>query len=178
MILQCANCERHYDAGTLERGNVVRCECGDLLVVPDPEQLEAAAMLGEYLERWAQDFGKTADSLKVDGGWEFIAGSVVVRIAHDEAEQTISIESILLPIPEDEDRRLSLFSRLLELNHRRTGEARFAIHGGQVTVTFTRPTLGLDYLEFQRAVEEVARTADDYDDELSAEFGAAATDDE
>jgi hypothetical protein len=176
VILSCAHCDRQYDAAELEPRSVVRCECGNLLIVPDPEQLESPTVIHEYLERWAGESGKTAASLQVDGGWEFVAGSAIVRIEHDLSENTISIESLLMSIPDAAERRLALFAKLLELNYRATGEARFAVHRGQVTISFTRPTLGLDYLEFQRAVEEVARTADDYDEELAAEFGARIDD--
>ena len=178
MILHCGKCDRHFDAAGVEPRSVVRCECGDLLMVPDPEQLEAANVIPQYLERWAQEFGKSAESFQAGDGWEFIAGSAMIRIEHDAVEQTFSVESVLLPVPDNERRRLDLYSRLLELNYRRTGEARFAVQSDQVVVTFSRPTLGLDYLEFQRAVDEVARAADDYDDELTAEFGDATVGEE
>ena len=171
MIVECGQCRRRYDAATLDSRAVVRCECGDLLIVPDAEQLENLAVVEKYLERWAEEHGQSAEQLRAHGGWEFIAGSALVRVEHDPAEETVTIEAALLAVPEAADKQLPLFTRLLELNHRKTGEARFAVREQEVVVTFTRPTLGLDYVEFQRAVEEVARTADDYDDELTAEFG-------
>jgi hypothetical protein len=63
-----------------------------------------------------------------------------------------------------------LFRRVLTLNYRSTGEARFALRGEDVAVTFTRSAIGLDYIEFLHAVESVCRTADDYDDELREAF--------
>jgi hypothetical protein len=75
-----------------------------------------------------------------------------------------------MPLPEAEPQRLALFEKLLRLNYHQTGEARFAVDGDEVIITFTRPTLGLDYHEFLQAVEQVAAAADDFDDELRREF--------
>jgi len=178
MIVECGQCQRKYDASTLEPRAVVHCQCGDLLIVPEGEQLETLHVVEKYLDRWAQEHGQSAEQLRANQGWEFIAGSALVRVEQDAADETVTIEAAMLPVPEKAETQLALFTRLLELNHRTTGEARFAVRDQEVVVTFTRPTLGLDYLEFQRAIEEVARTADDYDDELTAEFGAAEENDE
>jgi len=170
MILPCAHCGRQYDVGAVPPGGAVACECGDLLSVPSPEDLENETVVRQFVERWAQACNTTAEALTANGGWEFIAGSAEVRIEHDAAEATLTIRAVLLAVPEEPPRRLALFDKLLHLNYHDTGEARFAVLGGDVVVTFTRPTLGLDYHEFQQAIEQVARTADDYDDELRREF--------
>ena len=171
MIVDCAHCGRQYDVGQLTAGQAVACECGDLLCVPSPEELEGPQVVEKFVERWAEACDTSAGALAVEGGWEFIAGSVEVRVEHDDEAATITIRSALLPVPQEPSRRAALFEKLLHLNHRQTGEARFAVAEGEVLVTFTRPTLGLDYHEFQQAVEQVARVADDYDDELLGEFG-------
>ena len=173
MILLCAHCGKSYDAAGLEGGSVVQCACGDWLSVPEADALTGASMIGAYVERWAAACGTTAEALAVDGGWEFIAGSAQVRIQHDAEDDSLTVYSTLLVVPEQAAQRLPLFTKLLELNYRRTGEARFALADSEVLVTFTRPTQGLDFHEFQRAIEEVARTADDYDDELQTEYGDA-----
>ena len=82
----------------------------------------------------------------------------------------LTIDSTILTLPDHLPAEPDLLRRLLELNHRATGEARFALVGRNVVVTFTRPTLGLDYEEFETAITAVTRTADDYDDQLQAEF--------
>jgi hypothetical protein len=170
MILDCARCGREYDAGALEAGAAVACECGDVLCVPAADDLEHPEVVKQFVQRWAGSCDTTAEALAVEGGWEFVAGSAVVRIEHDAQEATLTIRSSVMPLPADEPQRLALFEKLLRLNYHRTGEARFALDGGEVIVTFTRPTLGLDYHEFQQAVEQVAATADDFDEELLREF--------
>lgn len=175
MILQCVHCGRHYDAGGASAGQAIACQCGDLLSVPSPEDLEDGQVVMEFVERWAQSCDTTAAALASGEGWEFIAGSVEIGLKHDAAAGTITIRSSVMPLPEDDAARLALYARLLELNYQQTGEARFALADDEVIVTFTRPTLGLDYHEFQQAIDQVARTADDYDDELRLDFlGQAA----
>lgn len=173
MILDCTHCGREYDVGQLEAGATVACACGDLLCVPAIEDLEQAGVVRQFVERWANSCDTTAAALAVDGGWEFLAGSAAVLIQHNAQTAVITIRSSLLPLPEDAGLRLALYEKLLRLNYQQTGEARFAIDGNEVIVTFTRPTLGLDYHEFQQAVAEVAATADDFDDELRREFSPA-----
>jgi hypothetical protein len=170
MIVECVHCGRQYDACEAPAASAVACQCGDLLAVAAPEDLEGEEVVKQFIERWARSCDTTADALAVADGWEFIAGSAAISIGHDAAAGTLTIRSSLLPLPQDEALRLALFQRLLELNYQQTGEARFALADDEVIVTFTRPTLGLDYHEFQQAVEQVARTADDFDDELRQEF--------
>ena len=175
MILDCVHCGRQYDAGGIISGTAIACACGDLLAVPTHEELEDEAVVKQFVHRWAKSCDTTADALAVAGGWEFIAGSAAIRIEQDTATATLTIRASLLPLPDGDSARLALFQRLLELNYQHTGEARFAIADGEVIVTFTRPTLGLDYHEFQQAVEQVARTADDFDDELRLQFFPTAS---
>jgi hypothetical protein len=176
MIVDCIHCGRQYDAAGVSSGSAIACQCGDLLAVAVPEELEGEEVVKQFIERWAKSCDTTAEALAVEAGWEFIAGSAAIRIDHDAAAGSLTIRSSLLPLPEDASARLALFERLLQLNFQQTGEARFAIADAEVIVTFTRPTLGLDYHEFRQAVEQVARTADDFDDELRQEFlGAPAS---
>lgn len=170
MIVQCARCGREYDAGQLSAGSAVNCECGDLLCVPGADDLEHPEVVKEFVDRWARSCDTTAEALAVDGGWEFLAGSAEVRIEHDAEEATLTIRSDVMTLPADAQQRAALFEKLLRLNYHQTGEARFAIDGDEVIITFTRPTLGLDFHEFQQAVDQVASTADDFDDELRREF--------
>lgn len=174
MILDCAHCGREYDVGRLEPGAAVSCECGDLLCVPAAEDLEHPEVVQQFVQRWASACDTTAEALAVEGGWEFVAGSAVVRIEHDAEQATLTIRSAVMPLPDADPQRLALYEKLLRLNYHQTGEARFAVDGAEVIITFTRPTLGLDYHEFQQAVEQVAATADDFDDELRREFGLEA----
>jgi hypothetical protein len=176
MIVQCARCGSEYDAGQLAAGSSVQCQCGDLLCVPAADDLERPEVVQQFVERWARSCDTTAEALAVDGGWEFLAGSAEVRIEHDAEEATLTIRSDVMALPADAAHRAALLEKLLRLNYQQTGEARFAIDGEEVIITFTRPTLGLDFHEFTQAVDQVAATADDFDDELRREFGEAELD--
>lgn len=170
MLLRCAQCESHYDASGLEPGTVVTCPCGDVLLVPDLEGVEEAVLIENYMRRLATEEGVKLEDLSRGDGWELQRGSARVRLDYCQPEDRLTIESTILPVPNDPAKQPRLFRRILELNYRSTGEARFALRGNEVLVTFTRSALGLDYVEFVHAVESVCRTSDDYDDELRSAF--------
>jgi len=170
MILSCGRCHAQYDVSDKEPGAFVSCTCGDVLVVPQLDCTEAGPMISKYVQRLAADEGAKLDSTSPDGHWEFRRGSARIEIAFDPRDATLTIESAVMPLPADAAQRNLLFARVLELNHRSTGEARFATRGGELIVTFTRDVTGLDYVEFVSAVASVSRTSDDYDDELRATF--------
>jgi hypothetical protein len=148
VIVQCARCGCEYDAGHLAAGSAVACQCGDLLCVPAADDLEHPEVIEQFVERWAKSSDTTADALAVDGGWEFLAGSAEVRIEHDAEDAALTIRSSVMTLPADAKRRAAMMEKLLRLNYQQTGEARFAIDADEVIITFTRPTLGLDYHEF------------------------------
>lgn len=174
MILQCGHCKARYDASGQDPGAQVACACGDFLTVPDLEMMEAETMIEKYLQRLAEEEGIPLDPKAQGNRWEFQRGSARIRLEFDPENDALTIESVIMPLPAQANPREKLFQKILELNYRSTGEARFALHGGNVVVTFTRSGTGLDYLEFSSAMQSVCRTADDYDDELRAEFLPAA----
>jgi hypothetical protein len=176
VILCCERCGRRYDAAELEPGRAARCLCGDLLARPDMSELDQGRLVEQYVARWAEASGTKAEALAVGGGWEFIAEGTPVRVEHDAELAAVTFRSAPWPLPEAAERRLALCEQLLAWNDRRTGQARFALADGEAVATFTRPVLGLDYHEFQRAVEEVARAADDFDEEIRATTDSESAD--
>jgi T3SS (YopN, CesT) and YbjN peptide-binding chaperone 1 len=170
MVLRCTQCYSLYDASGLEPGTAVTCQCGDALLVAELEAMEGAVLIENYMRRLATDEGLKLEDLSRGDGWELQRGSARVRLDYAPKEEQLTIESTILSLPADAAKQPRLFRRILELNYRATGEARFALRGDEVVVTFTRSVIGLGYVEFLHAVESVCRTADDYDDELRSAF--------
>lgn len=67
MIVTCANCGEHYDAAGLAAGAALACACGDRICIASAEELEAA-VVKQYIERYATACGTTADALATEGG--------------------------------------------------------------------------------------------------------------
>ena len=182
MILTCDKCGASYDAADLSPAQPIRCQCGDLLLVPEADAIPQTDVVERYVERWSSAHGLSAAQLaeKNDAddsaaepasAWHFVAGSGLIHIAHDHHRSELAISATLMPLPANAQSRHDLCRRVLTLNLHHTGEARFALDRDQLVVTTRRPTLGLDFHEFQSLVECVARAADDFDDELREEFG-------
>ena len=179
MILCCGHCDSQFDVSGRETGTFVRCTCGDVLVVPQLECMEAAIMIGKYVQRLVAEEGIKLDSAAPADRWVFQRGSARIEIAFDAQDNDVTVQSVIMPLPVDAARRHALFQKVLELNHRSTGEARFAILAGDLIVTFTRDVAGMDYVEFHSAIASVSRTTDDYDDELRRAFlGEVTTSDD
>ena len=176
MIINCGRCKALYDVSGQPAGGCVTCACGDVLIIPDLKDMEGTTVIHNYVRRLAEEEDLRLDLKTGDSCWEFQRGSARIEITYDEAEETITVESVIMPLPLKASYLQPLFQRVLELNHCSTGEARFAICEGNIVVTFTRDILGLDYTEFHSAVASVSRTADDYDDELILDFGVATSD--
>lgn len=170
MILKCSNCLNEYDVSEQEADASIKCECGDVIVVPEFADLEGVMLINKYIELLAKEEQLDLEQVKNDEGWELQRGSARIQISYDKNDDLLTIESSIMPLPNEESSQFKLGQRLLKLNHRDTGLARFATTGNQVLVTFSRDTIGLDYPEFHHAIECVCRTADDYDDILRAEF--------
>jgi hypothetical protein len=126
MILSCGRCHAQYDASDKEPGTFASCTCGDVLVVPQLDYTEAGVMIAKYVQRLAADEGIRLDSTSPDGRWEFYRGSARIEIAFAPKEGALTIESLVMPLPADTAQRNLLFAKVLDLNHRSTGESRFA----------------------------------------------------
>ncbi|TAE57328.1 MAG: YbjN domain-containing protein [Nostocales cyanobacterium] len=105
--------------------------------------------------------------------WKFKYGSVEVfiRLTGLSDEDTITVWSSVLKLPAKDETTLMRY--LLELNCTSTFEARFGIIDNQVVVISTRTVAELSPGEISRIITVVATIADDNDEALISEFGAA-----
>jgi Putative bacterial sensory transduction regulator len=105
--------------------------------------------------------------------WKFKYGSVEVFVqlpgVGEEDELTVWAAVIKLPTKNDS----GLLRKLMELNWSSTFESKFAIVDNQVVVCAKRTLAELSPAEVSRNITIVATVADDYDEALQAEFGAA-----
>ncbi|MEH2372398.1 YbjN domain-containing protein [Nostoc sp.] len=110
-----------------------------------------------------------------EGGhlWKFKYGSVqvFVKLNGTTDEDTITVWSEVLNLPAKDEPRLLRY--LLELNCSSTFEARFGIVENRVVVISTRTLAELSPGEVSRLITIVATIADNNDEALQSEFGAA-----
>lgn len=105
--------------------------------------------------------------------WTFKYGSVVVyvQLTGETESDTLTVWSPVLSLPAKDEPRL--MRHLLEMNCNETLESRFGISGDQVLVISSRILQDISAAEISRLMTIVATIADDSDDALVAEFGAA-----
>ncbi|MBD2294200.1 YbjN domain-containing protein [Anabaena sphaerica FACHB-251] len=105
--------------------------------------------------------------------WKFKYGSVevFVQLTGSTDEDTITVWSVVLKLPAKNEPKL--MRHLLELNCTSTFEARFGISENQVVVISSRTLAELSPGEISRIITIVATIADDNDEALVEEFGAA-----
>jgi hypothetical protein len=105
--------------------------------------------------------------------WKFKYGSVqvYVQLSGTADEDTLTVWSVVLKLPAKDEPKL--MRHLLELNCTSTFEARFGIIENQVVVISTRTLAGLSPSEVSRLITIVATLADNNDEALQSEFGAA-----
>jgi hypothetical protein len=105
--------------------------------------------------------------------WKFKYGSVevYVQLTGLTDEDTITVWSVVLKLPAKDEPKLMRY--LLELNCTSTFEARFGIIENQVVVISSRTVAELSPGEISRIITIVATIADDNDEALIEQFGAA-----
>ncbi|HEY9673032.1 MAG TPA: YbjN domain-containing protein [Waterburya sp.] len=105
--------------------------------------------------------------------WKFKYGSVevFVQLTGSTDDDSFMVWSSVLRLPAKNE--AELMRKLLEMNWSDTFESRFAICDDQVVVLSSRTVAELSPGEISRAITVVATIADDNDDALQAEFGAA-----
>ncbi len=110
-----------------------------------------------------------------EGGylWKFKYGSVEVfiQLTGTTDEDTITVWAAILQLPAKDEAKL--LRHLLELNCSSTFEARFGIIENQVVVISIRTLAEISPGEVSRLITIVATVADDNDEALQSEFGAA-----
>lgn len=105
--------------------------------------------------------------------WKFSYGTVevFVQLTGTTEEDTFTVWASVLKLPAKNE--ATLMRKLLEMNWSDTFEARFCILGDQVVVSATRAVEELSPGEVSRNITVVATIADEQDEILQAEFGAA-----
>ena len=105
--------------------------------------------------------------------WKFRYGSVevFVQLTGSTDDDTFTVWSAVLQLPAKNEPEL--MRKLLEMNWSETFESCFGIVDNQVVVLSSRTVAELAPGEISRAITVVATIADDNDDALQAEFGAA-----
>lgn len=105
--------------------------------------------------------------------WKFKYGSVevFVQLTGSTDEDTFTVWSSVLQLPAKNEAQL--MRKLLEMNWSDTFESSFAIVEEQIVVVSSRTVAELSPGEISRAITVVATIADDNDEALQAEFGAA-----
>ncbi|MBW4618477.1 MAG: YbjN domain-containing protein [Cyanosarcina radialis HA8281-LM2] len=105
--------------------------------------------------------------------WKFTYGSVevFVQLTGETEDDTLTVWSFVLQLPAKNEAQLT--RKLLEMNWTETFEARFCIVNNQIAVVSSRTLAELSPGEISRAITIVATIADNNDEALQAEFGAA-----
>lgn len=110
-----------------------------------------------------------------EGGyvWKFKYGSVetFVQLTGTTDEDTFTVWASVLNFPVQNEAQLT--RKLLEMNWMTTFESHFAIFNNQVAVVSSRTVAELSPGEISRIITIVATIADDNDESLRSEFGAA-----
>ena len=105
--------------------------------------------------------------------WKFKYGSieVFVQLTGVSDQDTLTVWASVLHLPAKDETRL--MRQLLEMNWSDTFEACFGIFDDQVVVLSTRTLAELSPGEISRLITVVATIADENDEALQSEFGAA-----
>ncbi len=105
--------------------------------------------------------------------WKFQYGSVEVfiQLTGEADDDLLTVWASILQLPAKDES--SLMRKLLEMNWSGTFETCFSIHDNRVLVSSQRTVADLHPGEISRIITLVANIADDNDDILQAEFGAA-----
>ena len=138
--------------------------------------------LVEEPPRYVEMVSAVVSSLKEDAAyenheqghtWKFTYGTVevFVHLSGESPEDTLLVWSPVLSLPVAEPAKL--MQKLLEKNWSETLEARFCIWNNQVVLNHHRTLEGLSAGEISRAITLVASLADEYDEQLQAEFPKA-----
>jgi hypothetical protein len=121
------------------------------------------------------DQNDTAMVSHTDDGsiWKFQYGSVevFVQLTGESDDDLFTVWATVLKLPAKDE--VGLMRRLLEMNWSGTFETCFSIHDNRVMVSSQRTVADLYPGEISRIITLVATIADDHDEALQQEFGAA-----
>jgi hypothetical protein len=130
-----------------------------------------AKRVAEYIQRFSELIGVAIAPLDEDGFTQVSRGSATVGINVVEQKGFILFLAPIMEVPEKN--KEALYRKLLELNYLATEDGAFAIdeESGKVYLRALRSLEALDFEEFVDMLDTVARVADEYDDQLRAQFG-------
>ena len=130
-----------------------------------------AKRVAEYIQRFSELIGVAIAPLDEDGFTQVSRGSATVGINVVEQKGFILFLAPIMEVPEKN--KEALYRKLLELNYLATEDGAFAIdeETGKVYLRALRSLEALDFEEFVDMLDTVARVADEYDDQLRAQFG-------
>lgn len=140
-------------------------------------QAEASVSHVEEIETviYSLDQDNTAMVSKTENGhlWKFQYGTVevYVQLTGETDDDLLKVWAAVLPLPAKDEAKL--MRKLLEMNWSETYETAFGIFNEQIVVLSHRSVAGLSPEEISRAITLVATIADDNDEPLQEEFGAA-----
>ncbi len=130
-----------------------------------------AKRVAEYIQRFSELIGVAIAPLDEDGFTQVSRGSATVGINVVEQKGFILFLAPIMEVPDKN--KEALYRKLLELNYLATEDGAFAIdeETGKVYLRALRSLEALDFEEFVDMLDTVARVADEYDDQLRAQFG-------
>ena len=132
-------------------------------------KVDPAARVAEFLARFGRDRNLNLPPLGEDGVGMIQRGSAVVSI-HVLADKGVLL--LLSRVAKAPELDAAKANRLLKLSFVETGDASFALHPqtGDLYLRILRGLDNLDYEEFEDIVHSIAKTADHWDDKLTAEL--------
>ena len=149
-------------------------------ISPLSAETEGRAISANYVEMIetvisSLEQDRSAMVSRADGGylWKFQYGSVdvFVQLTGTEETDTLTVWAAVLKLPAKNEPKL--MRHLLEMNCGETLEACFAILSDEVVVFSCRTLTEISAPEISRIMTIVATIADEKDDFLKAEYGAA-----
>jgi hypothetical protein len=127
-------------------------------------------MVDTYLARFAERSGIPLQPLDEHGYTQTRKGSATIGVNVLDDHGVMLLIAPVMPVPQE--RRETLYRRLLELSFLTTADDSFAIDAAkdEIFVRALRRLSGLDYEEFEDLLDTVGRVADEWDDVLKREF--------
>jgi hypothetical protein len=124
-----------------------------------------------YLARFSSLIGVELDPLDENGSTTIVRGSATIAVTILESHRLLLVLSPIMPVPRRNP--AVLYRKLLELNFLHTSDGAFAIDetSEMIYLRALRGIDGLDFEEFVDILDAVAAVADEWDDQLMAEFG-------
>jgi hypothetical protein len=105
--------------------------------------------------------------------WGVMRGSAQVLLMATSSDRGVWVRAIapVVKVPTSSEAKLTVYSRLLDLNAKTMRNAAFGVLNDNVVIVSERPAEGLDAAELEQILKHVGATADHYDDAFEKEYG-------